>query len=151
LVCVDTWDVAAIAEKLGGVAEPSVDKALEFWIDHGVLKALGDKKYQLLEIAEEGTKRSTRPIRQGEYETGLAGGTLPTTPALVVEEEQPAVSVVEQREAEQMRVFWQVLQQFRMSSFVRLDLFLVHSGYAHKFPEPSTRPYTNHAQICTRI
>ena len=63
----DSWEVATLAERLGGVAEPSVDKALEFWIDQGVVKSLGEKRYQLLEIAEESTRRIPRHNRNGKY------------------------------------------------------------------------------------
>lgn len=64
LASTDIWTTNDLAEKLGGVDIPSIDKAMEFWMDHGVVKSLGDKTYQLLEIAEEGKPSGPRPMRK---------------------------------------------------------------------------------------
>ena len=46
------WEVATLAERLGGEAELSADKTLVFWTDQGVVKSLEETRHRLLEIAE---------------------------------------------------------------------------------------------------
>lgn len=63
----EVWSSDDIGKELGGVDVPSMDKALEYWMDHGVVKSLGNKQFQLLEVAEERKQSSTRPVRKAGW------------------------------------------------------------------------------------
>ncbi|KAG8958521.1 hypothetical protein FRC03_009040 [Tulasnella sp. 419] len=102
----DIWFTDDLAKELGGIDIPTLDKALEFWIDQGVLKSLPDRQYQLLEVAEEGAQAPRLPK--------------PAVP------EEPMVNEAEKAEAEKMRVFWQFIQGM-LTNFPSLPLDRIHA------------------------
>lgn len=104
----EVWSSDDIGKELGGVDVPSVDKALEYWMDHGVVKSLGNKQFQLLEVAEERKQSSTRPVRKAVEES----------PGHMVE--------AEDQEAEQMRVYWQFIQGM-LTNFGTLPTDRIHN------------------------
>ncbi|KAG9006075.1 hypothetical protein FRB90_010080 [Tulasnella sp. 427] len=104
----DIWSADDLAKELGGVDAPSVDKALEYWMDHGVLKSVGPKQYELLEVAEEHKPSGSRPIRR------------------TVEESPGRTAEVEDQEAEQMRVYWQFIQGM-LTNFGTLPTDRIHN------------------------
>ncbi|KAG8888369.1 hypothetical protein FRB98_007764 [Tulasnella sp. 332] len=85
----DTWVADELAVQLGNLDIPSVDKALEFWMDQGVVSSLGNKQYKLLEVAEDKRTVVMRPARRSSLN------------------ETPAATKMEEQQAEQMRVYWQ--------------------------------------------
>ncbi|KAG8945291.1 hypothetical protein FRC04_001068 [Tulasnella sp. 424] len=104
----EVWTSDDIAKDLGGVDAPSVDKALEYWMDHGVLKSLGNKEYQLLEVAEERKQGASRPVRKA------------------VEDSPGNMAEAEDQEAEQMRVYWQFIQGM-LTNFGTLPTDRIHN------------------------
>jgi len=104
----DTWLVDDLAARLGNVDITSVDKALEFWMDQGVIKSIGNKEYKVLEIAEEKRKTVARPARR----SSLDGA--------------PAATKAEEQQAEQMRVYWQFIQGM-LTNFQSLPTDRIHT------------------------
>ena len=46
---IDIWDIVALAERLGGIEPASVRRAVQFWVDYGVLRSNLDGVYTLQE------------------------------------------------------------------------------------------------------
>ncbi|KAG9012906.1 hypothetical protein FRB94_004716 [Tulasnella sp. JGI-2019a] len=104
----DTWIVDELAAHLGNLDIPSVDKALEYWLDHGVVKSIGNKQYKLLEVAEEKRTLTMRPARRSSLN------------------ETPAATKMEEQQAEQMRVYWQFIQGM-LTNFSSLPTDRIHT------------------------
>lgn len=96
--------------RVGSVDRSSALKALETWVDLGVLKEDVENSFRLLEIAEEATPGARAgAVRQGGcslYLHAVAALNLPHY--IVAAEEPPPVVSVQQQQAEQMRVYWKV-------------------------------------------
>ena len=89
----------------GAVDESMMSKALNKWVNIGVIKEEGGQ-FVLLEVQEEGgVKPST--ARQGRSPVSLPVEQ-PVDNLLDVVEETPSVMTVEQQQAEQMKVYWRV-------------------------------------------
>ncbi|KAF7986975.1 hypothetical protein HWV62_33 [Athelia sp. TMB] len=87
------WTVDDLIPRVGSVDRSSALKALETWVDLGVLKEDVENSFRLLEIAEEATPGARAgAVRQ------------------VAAEEPPPVVSVQQQQAEQMRVYWKFIE-----------------------------------------
>ncbi|KAF9564194.1 hypothetical protein CPC08DRAFT_734567 [Agrocybe pediades] len=75
---------------VGSVDKSAAIKALSTWVDHGVLKEDPEYTFNLLERAEE---------------AGTGGGVTRER-----ESEQPTLSVAQQQQADQMRVYWKFIE-----------------------------------------
>jgi len=89
----DVWNVNELLSSVGSsVDKSSVTRALNTWVELGVLKEEDDGEFKLLEVVEEGLRPSTSRL----------------APAVV--EEQPTALTVQQQQAEQMKVFWRFIE-----------------------------------------
>ncbi|KZT12088.1 ubiquitin-protein ligase [Laetiporus sulphureus 93-53] len=91
----DSWTVDELIAQVGSVERAAALKALATWVDLGVLKDRGGGNYILSEIAEDIAEPGAK--------------TLPARPAQIVED-IPAVTSVQQQQAEQMQVFWRFIE-----------------------------------------
>ncbi|KAF4617681.1 hypothetical protein D9613_006296 [Agrocybe pediades] len=80
---------------VGSVDKSAAIKALSTWVDHGVLKEDPEYTFNLLERAEE---------------AGTGGGVTRERDMVPVESEQPTLSVAQQQQADQMRVYWKFIE-----------------------------------------
>ncbi|KAF9783259.1 ubiquitin-protein ligase [Thelephora terrestris] len=88
----DRWTTEALTSSVGGTIEESaMTKALNKWVNLGVIKENEGGEFILLEIQEE-------------------GGAKPTASRQAVMEEAPSVMTVEQQQAEQMKVYWRFIE-----------------------------------------
>ncbi|KAH9480869.1 Anaphase-promoting complex subunit 2 [Psilocybe cubensis] len=89
------WTLDELVKAVGAVDRSAAIKALSTWVDHGVLKEDPENTFRLLERAEEPSEAVVR-------ERDLA--------ALPVVEDTPAISVAQQQQADQMRVYWKFIE-----------------------------------------
>ncbi|BGP47200.1 hypothetical protein JCM10450v2_003052 [Rhodotorula kratochvilovae] len=103
----DTWSPDALQQELRVADAGTVRNALYFWNNLGVLRALPEDLWRLVEEESEGEKAEAAV-------------------AHVVEEEKEAVQSVEAQRVEQMRVFWQYIQGM-LTNLGALPLSRIHS------------------------
>ncbi|KAF8610388.1 Cullin [Ceratobasidium sp. AG-I] len=87
----DTWDLSSLASKLGISDITTIRAGAEFWAVRGVLKALGNNEYQLLERSEGEDVSLRKPMLNLQAAPEVASGP---------SEEELAL------QAAQMEVFW---------------------------------------------
>ncbi|GAA6046446.1 hypothetical protein JCM3770_004928 [Rhodotorula araucariae] len=104
----DTWAPDALQQELRVPDAGTVRNALYFWNNLGVLRALPDDLWRLVEEVRDGTASERNAV------------------AHVVEEETEAVQSVEAQRVEQMRVFWQYIQGM-LTNLGALPLSRIHS------------------------
>lgn len=125
-------------------------KALNKWVNLGIIKEEEEGGFVLLEMQEEGgVKPSTS--RQG---TSAANPLLdkPVDTKIAVVEEAPSVMTVEQQQAEQMKVYWRVCVGSRFSlSCTLTKLPVVHRRNVDELGITSPRSYSNHASDRSRL
>ncbi|PPQ79767.1 hypothetical protein CVT25_003320 [Psilocybe cyanescens] len=90
------WILDDLISSVGSVDRSSAIKALSTWVDHGVLKEDPENTFRLLERAEEPSESTVR-------ERDLAA--LPAS-----EMDAPPLSVTQQQQADQMRVYWKFIE-----------------------------------------
>jgi anaphase-promoting complex subunit 2 len=108
----DVWTLDELIKCLGSVDRTAALKALLTWVDMGVLKEDTDKSFRLLEIAEECAPNAHASLSRPGADSCLFCISHPelncsgcSAPIL---EELPSVSVAQQQQAEQMKVYWKV-------------------------------------------
>jgi len=72
-------------------------------------------------------------------------------PAITVADNPPLL-VVQQQQAEQMRIYWKVPELYSYVKVLQLNLtfsfpFLVHRGHAYELWHFTSGSYTNHAEV----
>ena len=82
-------------------------KALNKWMNLGIIKEEEGGEFVLLEVQEEGGVKPSAS-RQGWFFAGPSAGGQATDNLLDAVEEAPSVMSVEQQQAEQMKVYWRV-------------------------------------------
>lgn len=87
----DTWSLSALGSKLGVSDVTTVRAGAEFWAARGVLKALGNSEYRLLERSEGDDALLRKPVLNLQAAPEVASGP---------SEEELALQVA------QMEVFW---------------------------------------------
>ncbi|KAI5119040.1 hypothetical protein M0805_005906 [Coniferiporia weirii] len=90
----DKWTVDELSKELN-VDAIEARKALETWVDHGVLSETEPNVFILMEEAGTAAPPPNRPVASRHA---------------FIEEQAPAVSSVQQQEAEQMRVYWKFIE-----------------------------------------
>lgn len=106
----------ALIPRVGSVDRSSALKALATWVDLGVIKEDTEHSFRLLERAEAaapGSKLPAARIGKNPFHFIVTYITSLTASALV--DEPLPVSSVQQQQAEQMRVYWKVID-FCLSS-----------------------------------
>lgn len=93
-----TWTIDELVSRVGSIDRTAALKGLLAWVDRGVLKEHEGEKFVLLETADN------------SGEAKKPSGSRP-----VVEEQLPVVTV-QQQQAEQMKVYWQVCLSFNSLS-----------------------------------
>ncbi len=94
-----------------GLSQPNIlSKAIGTWLDLGVLAAVGEGVYRVLEVsaAGNGAEAKDHAHRPSEWTNIAICNKLITVTATTVEVEMPPVVSVQQQQAEQMRVYWKV-------------------------------------------
>jgi anaphase-promoting complex subunit 2 len=89
-------------------------KALNKWVNLGVIKGREGGEFVLLEVQEEGVKLAVP--RQGTFHPHLLYTRLASDKRIAVVEDAPSVMTVEQQQAEQMKVYWRVCFSSRFFS-----------------------------------
>jgi len=98
------------------VDEPMMAKALNKWVNMGVIKEEEGGGFVLLEVQKEGGAKPPTS-RQGTVLQKIPVERLVDN-RLDVVEEAPSVMTVERQQAEQMKVYWRVCVGFRLLSLV---------------------------------
>ena len=121
------WTLEDLITSVGSINRSAALKALATWVDHGVLKEDPENMFRLLEKAEEGDGDAGRGLIRDARMLGLCslycsllapfflirGGKLMVICYLAsAVPENPAISIVQQQQAEQMRVYWKVSISF---------------------------------------
>lgn len=111
ILVIDTWKLTALSEKIN-VDASAIRKAIDIWIEHGVLCEDESGSYILLEKAGTIPSSSSRvnvPL-QGAKFSMLHCWMLTISFSAVIEDAVPAVMTAQQQEAEQMRVYWKFIE-----------------------------------------
>ncbi|GJJ13406.1 hypothetical protein Clacol_007660 [Clathrus columnatus] len=88
----DIWTVNELVPQLGSVEQAPVVKALNVWVDKGVLTEESEAQYRLLEVSQGSSREPVSRTNPKE------------------EEENIGLVTVQQQQAEQMRVHWKFIQ-----------------------------------------
>ncbi|GAA5986672.1 hypothetical protein JCM10908_003852 [Rhodotorula pacifica] len=104
----DTWTSEALQQELKVTDASTVRNALYFWNNLGVLGSMPDDMWRLLE------------------EQAAPSASVEAAPVHVMEEEKQAVQSVEEKQVEEMRVFWQYIQGM-LTNLGALPLSRIHA------------------------
>lgn len=100
----------ALILRVGSVDKSSALKALATWVDLGVIKEDTEHSFRLLERAEAMAPGSKPPaaIEGKNLPQSCPRLSLLTTSAPV--DERPPISSMQQQQAEQMKIYWKVIE-----------------------------------------